>query len=107
MENQEPIIKYNRAKSKVEKLKSFYTHLSIYLVVNTGITLLKVWGSFGSWDEFTDEFLTFDILSSWVVWGLLLSIHAFAVFILPNLLGYDWEERKIEKFMEEELKSKK
>lgn len=107
MENQEPIIKYNRAKSKVQKLKSFYTHLSIYLFVNTGITLLKVWGSFGSWDEFMNEFLTFDVLSSWVVWGLLLSIHAFAVFILPNLLGYDWEERKIEKFMEEELKSKK
>ncbi|RNC86918.1 MAG: hypothetical protein ED556_05705 [Winogradskyella sp.] len=97
--------KYNRAKNRVEKLKSFYTHLAIYIIINTIITLFKV--SFDNWDRFSADFLTFDTLSSWVVWGFILLIHAFTVFVLPSILGYDWEERKIQKFMDEELNSKK
>lgn len=105
MKTQDSISKYNRARNRVEKLKSFYTHLSIYIIINTVITLFKV--SFDNWDRFTADLLTFDTLSSWTVWGFILLIHAFSVFALPKLLGYDWEERKIERFMQEELNKKK
>ncbi|WP_313791519.1 2TM domain-containing protein [Lacinutrix neustonica] len=35
-------------------------------------------------------------------WGVGLSFHAYKVFINNGVLGRDWEQRKIEKFMEEE-----
>lgn len=107
MEHQKSISKYNRAKRKVERLKGFYSHLSIFAIINVTIIGFKVWGSLDSWDSFVSELLTFNTLSTLVVWGSILCIHAFAVFVLPRLLGYDWEERKIERFMQEELNSKK
>ena len=106
MERQESFSKLHRAKNRVEKLKKFYNHLGIFVVVNLVITGFKLSDSLSSWDEFTNELLSIDVLSVWVVWGAILAIHAFSVFIFPVILGYDWEERKIEKLMEEELKSK-
>ena len=104
MKNQDSISKYNRAKNRVEKLKSFYTHFAIYIIINTIITLFKV--SFDDWGRFSADLLTFDTLSSWIVWGFILLIHAFSVFVLPSILGYDWEERKIQKYMDEEWSKK-
>ena len=106
MERQESFSKLHRAKNRVEKLKKFYNHLGVFIVINLIITGFKVSNSLGSWDAFTKEFMSIDVLSSWVVWGVILAIHAFSVFVFPLILGYDWEERKIEKLMEQELKSK-
>ncbi|GGI58005.1 2TM domain-containing protein [Winogradskyella haliclonae] len=107
MERQDSISKLQRAKSRVEKLKKFYTHLGIYFIINSVITGFKVSNNLDSWDAFQADLLSFSTLSSWIIWGIILVIHAFTVFVLPSLLGYDWEERKIQKYMEEELKSKK
>ena len=40
---------------------------------------------------------------TWMAWGIALALHAFSVFILPKLVGDDWEERMIQKHMKEEL----
>jgi len=107
MKQQESFSKYDRAKRRVERLKGFYRHLAIFIVVNLMITGFKVYDSLGSWEAFTSELQTINVLSSWTVWGAILGIHAFMVFVFPKLLGYDWEERKIEQLMQDELQSKK
>ncbi|MCT4628770.1 2TM domain-containing protein [Winogradskyella sp.] len=98
MKNQDNNLKYIRAKNKVEREKGFYTHLIIYLLVNTVLTVMKVWGDFNSWDSFVDEFLTIDVLSSWTVWGVFLVLH-----FVSFKYGQKWEERKIEEYMKKEL----
>lgn len=107
MKPQKTFSKFDRAKRKVERLKGFYTHLGIFLVINILITGFKVSNNLHSWDAFVNDLISIDVLSSWTVWGVILAIHACTVFVFPNLLGYDWEERKIEQLMEEELNSKK
>ncbi|MBT8243776.1 MAG: 2TM domain-containing protein [Winogradskyella sp.] len=106
MKRQESFSKFDRAKRKVEKLKGFYTHLGIFLVINILITGFKVSNKLDSWDAFITKMRSLDVLSSWTVWGIILLIHALTVFVFPNIMGYDWEERKIKQLMEEELNSK-
>ncbi|MCB0398866.1 MAG: 2TM domain-containing protein [Winogradskyella sp.] len=91
-------LNYIKAKRRVEREKGFYTHLMIYLVVNTVLTVLKVWGDFNSWDSFVDEFLTINVLSSWTIWGVFLILH-----FLSFKFGAKWEERKIEEYMNKEI----
>lgn len=107
MKRQESISKYNRAKRKMERLKSFYTHLTIFTIINLVIIAFRVYDNLDSWESFSNALFTFRTLSTFIVWGAIISIHAFSVFVLPKLLGYDWEERKIERFMQEELNRKK
>ncbi|MDY2588118.1 2TM domain-containing protein [Winogradskyella aquimaris] len=91
-------LNYIRAKRRVEKEKGFYTHLIIYLMVNTILTFIKVWGDFNSWDSFVNEFLSIDVLSSWTIWGVFLILH-----FISFKYGTQWEERKIQEYMNEEL----
>ena len=105
MKRQKSISKLERAKSRVEKLKGFYTHLGIFLIVNLMITGFKVSDDLESLSAFTSELFSLDVLATWFVWGAILGIHAFMTFLFPKLFGYDWEERKIEQLMDEELKS--
>lgn len=107
MENSNDIFKRERAKNKVEKLKRFYSHLTVYLIVNVFIMGIHLRNNLDSWDSFTTELSNFGTWSTWLVWGVILAIHAFSVFVFPAVLGYDWEERKIKELMDEELKYKR
>ncbi|MEM9679269.1 MAG: 2TM domain-containing protein [Bacteroidota bacterium] len=98
--------KFLRAKNRVEKLKKFYRHLGIYVLINLGISVYKLIAYTNKGRAFDDAILDIDIYVSWIVWGLIVLIHAFTVFISPLIFGYDWEERKIEQLMNEELKNK-
>lgn len=83
---------YERAKKRVEELKSFYSHLFVYLAVNAGLFLLNIITS--------PRHLWF----YWplIGWGIGLSIHGLSVFGTQKLLGKDWEEKKIREIMEKE-----
>ena len=105
MKHQDTMSKYTRAKLKMERLKGFYSHLTMYLIINVIITGVKVSNNVGDWDAFVADVFSFSTLSSWIVWGIILLIHACAVFVFPKVLGYDWEARKIEELMEEDLHS--
>lgn len=102
MRNQQNNLKYIRAKNRVEREKGFYMHLAIYIIVNIGITAFKLYGSMYSWDAFTGELIGFNVLSTWFVWGIILLFH-FVVF----KFGGQWEDRKIEELMRDELSKKK
>jgi hypothetical protein len=85
---------YEKAKRRVEEIRSFYSHLFVYLAVNAGLFLLNIITS--------PRHLWF----YWplIGWGIGLSIHGLSVFGTQRLLGKDWEEKKIKEIMEKEKK---
>ena len=48
--------KYLKARQRVEKLKAFYTHLTIYIVVNTVISTLKIIRNLRNGESFEEAF---------------------------------------------------
>ncbi|WP_299123859.1 2TM domain-containing protein [uncultured Winogradskyella sp.] len=103
METQDSNLKYIKAKNRVEKLKQFYTHLVVYIVINTVITAVKIMHNTNNGETFNEAFFDFSTIATWLVWGVALAIHAFSVYGIPLILGDDWEERKIERYMKDEL----
>lgn len=95
-------LKFLKAKNRVERIKSFYWHITIYITVNLVITILKLIGGFGNFNAFINTLLSIDVLSSWSVWGIILGMHG-----LSLVFGQPWKERQIEKLMKKELSRNK
>lgn len=92
MDNSYQIEAYSRAKKKVEEIKGFYWHLAVYVVVIPVIIFINYKTSW--------EFKWFWF--STIGWGIGLLGHAFSVFWINGIFGKNWEERKIQQFMEED-----
>lgn len=94
MENfNENDIRYLEAKKRVKRIKGFYIHALIYVLVNLGIimTSTSVGGS---------GFKSIDTYWTAIFWGIGLAAHGLSVF-LPNLiLGKNWEEEKIRELID-------
>lgn len=98
MTNQDEI-KYQEAVKKVARIKAFYSHLIVYILVNAFIVVKKTQNIDEGetiWDAFKVAFF----------WGIGLALHALRVFDKFPFFGNDWEERKIKEFMEKENKNK-
>lgn len=52
MKHQDTMSKYTRAKLKMERLKGFYSHLTMYFIINVIITGVKVSNNIGDWDVY-------------------------------------------------------
>lgn len=94
--------KYLRAKKRVEKLRGFYGHLAAYLIVNICLTVVKVSRNLNNGETFEEAFFDFSTFALWMFWGLGLLIHGFATFGIDYILGKDWEEKRIQKYIKEE-----
>lgn len=99
--------KYEEAKKRVKQLKGFYEHLTIYIIVNVTIQLIKMdvldfilGGTPMEWD--VQNWWNWNVHSVWFIWGIVVAIHAYSVFKDDISFGKDWEERKIKEIMEEE-----
>jgi hypothetical protein len=79
---------YFKAKQRVKEIKEFYGNLISYCVVIPGLVLVNY---YTYWDF---QWFWFPMAG----WGLGLAIHGFSVFGY----GANWEERKIQEFMEKE-----
>ena len=95
--NKQDDIKYLEAKKRVKKLKGFYSHLTIYILVNLFIVFinihdLKPGESYFQYKNFITLFF----------WGIGLAVHGLSVFVPQFVLGKDWEERKIRELMDKE-----
>ncbi|MEJ2163869.1 MAG: 2TM domain-containing protein [Robiginitalea sp.] len=90
--------KRKEAKKRVDELKGFYIHLAVYIAVNIFIQLAIVINHYKdgeplfSWPSLVTPFF----------WGIGLAFHAAHVFGFGLVLGKDWEERMIRKYMEED-----
>jgi len=94
-------LSYLRAKKKVETLKGFYSHLGVYIIVNTLIVLSAANVFSGGKTDFYDwgNYVTP------IFWGIGLASHAIYVFFemkVNNNFLKRWEERKIKQFLEDQ-----
>lgn len=98
MENQDTI-KYDQALKRVKRIKGFYTHALVYVVINIMLVIVNIQNlqdgeTYFHWKNFTTLFF----------WGIGLAAHGFSIFVPNMIFGKNWEERKIKQFMEEEKK---
>lgn len=85
---------YRLARRRVKELRDFYIHVFVYVVVNV---LLLVINLISSPDELWFYWAT-------IAWGVGLGIHGMSVLFQGSLLGQDWEDRKIKKYMDKSQK---
>lgn len=89
--------RYEDAQKRVKRLKGFYTHLIMYVLVNIlivfiNINNLKPGKSYFQFENFFTAFF----------WGIGLLAHAVSIFGHHLIFGKEWEERKIKEFMEKD-----
>ncbi len=93
--------KIARARKRVEELKGFYVHLTVYVVVNTFITTSKIIRNLENGESFNEAFFDLGTFFVWGAWGIGLGFHAAKVFGY-SLFSKDWEQRQIQKYVEED-----
>ncbi|MFG4003760.1 2TM domain-containing protein [Flavobacterium aquidurense] len=97
---------YNAAYKKVKRIKGFYSHLKVYIIVNAFIIISSLnKGYIGNHFE-VRGFNNWEIYSTAFYWGIALLIHAFTVFGPDVFFSKDWEQKKIQKYMEKEAQNK-
>lgn len=86
-------ISYLEAKKRVRRIKGFYIHALIYVLVNIGliITNSSVGGS---------GFKSIDTYWTAIFWGIGLAGHGLSVFLPGFIFGKNWEEEKIRELMD-------
>jgi len=91
--------KYQRAKKKIKDIKGFYSHLTVYIIVNIGITLLRLNVLEGRF-EFDAPYWSYLITPFF--WGIGLAFHGLHVFQYKFDFFRNWEKRKIQEYMKQE-----
>lgn len=94
---------YLKAKKKVQDIKGFYSHLTVYIIINIFISGIIIYGL--SYDEdygFMQAVGHFGVYSTWLFWGIGLFFHWLGVFGFKNLLGKSWEDKKIKELMDKD-----
>jgi uncharacterized integral membrane protein len=94
-------IQYEEAVKKVKKLKGFYTHAIVYVVINIMVVIANIQNY-----EPGESFFQFKTFMTAFFWGIGLLAHAMSTFIPYFILGKDWEQRKIRELMEKEEQNK-
>lgn len=89
--------RYRQIQERVEALKGFYVHLTVYAIVNLGLFLINLVTDGGNWWFF------WPLLG----WGVALAIHGAVIFGAEAPWGKRWEERKIQQLMEHENRQAK
>ena len=89
--------KYIKAKNRVQKVKGFYTHLTIYCIVIPIIVFANL--------KFEPHFHWFWF--SLIGWGIGLFTHWLNVFGFSKIgLGKEWEDKKIKELMKNDRLNK-
>lgn len=92
------------AKKRIKELKGYYSHITIFVVVN-GILLLLKTGVLTSLlpEAFPKESYYYDwINANILIWGLILVVHTLILFRHKFTFFKKWEERQIQKYMDED-----
>jgi hypothetical protein len=90
--------KLKRAKKRLDEIKGFYIHLAVYLAVNAFIMINIAMRSYND----SDSFWEFGTFVTPVFWGIGLLFHAIHTFNLNPFFGKDWEQKQIQKYMDED-----
>jgi Ni/Fe-hydrogenase subunit HybB-like protein len=98
--------RYVLARKKVEKISKFYKHLATYIIINTFISAIFIVGDVNDGDTFNEAFWNYHNYKIWMYWGIGILFQAISTFGLPLFLNKDWEERKINEYLEQENKTR-
>jgi len=101
-ENFNPDERYRLAYKRVKRIKGFYIHALVYVLVNAYLII----SSYAHIQHSDKDFFNWGTFSTALFWGIGLLAHGMSVFGRNIFFGQNWEERKIQEFMEKE-KSKK
>lgn len=88
---------YLRAKKRVDKIRGFYSHLVVYILIN--IFIIVTVGRHSN-----EPLFNFGTFSTAIFWGIGLFFHFLGVFGKNLIFGKAWEQRQIEKFIDEDKK---
>ncbi|MDR7210409.1 2TM domain-containing protein [Flavobacterium piscis] len=94
--------RFEMAFKKVKRIKGFYSHLKVYIIVNIIIIISNLNRDFAGFRFQENDLLNWHTYSTAFYWGIGLSIHAFTVFGPDLFFNGDWEQRKIRKYMDKE-----
>jgi hypothetical protein len=86
---------YEAARKRVDKLKGFYVHLTVYVAVNAMILWLNLKNI-----RQAESIFEFNNFATAIYWGIGLLAHAVSVFGISGFFDKDWEERKIREIMD-------
>lgn len=97
--------KFEKAKKRVAEIKEFYRHLVVYILVNLFLTFVwnfsfKIFGDFVISNQFTNDGFTH--IPIWLIWAVFLVADGIKTFGFGGKFGSDWEEKKIQEFMQKE-----
>ncbi|WP_028889288.1 2TM domain-containing protein [Tenacibaculum ovolyticum] len=94
--------KYLLAKKRVEKIKGFYIHLAIYILVNIFISGVIIFGLTQDNElSFKEAATHFGTYSTWLFWGIGVFFHWLGVFGSNLFFGKEWEKKQVEKYMDD------
>ena len=92
-------IAFEIAKQRVHRIKKFYNHLFLFLI-GVGIYIAKRY--FGvPLNFFPIRYLNETFM--WC-WTFVIVVQGIKLFLLENVLGGNWEKRKIESIMDQQKK---
>jgi len=100
-ENSNPDDRYNLAYKRVKRIKGFYIHALVYVLVNAFILI----SSFNKWEGDT-VFWQWETLNTALFWGIGLAAHGLSVFGNTIFFGQNWEEKKIQELMDKDKSEK-
>jgi hypothetical protein len=98
---EEDQIKYEQALQRVKKIKGFYTHLVVYLVINLMLVIVNVQNL-----DKGESYFQFKNFQTAFFWGIGILAHGLSVFLPNMILGNNWEERKIKELMDKDKMNK-
>ena len=93
---------YNLAYKRVKRIKGFYVHSLVFVLVNAFI----IFSNFNSNDNSSEIFMKWETWSTALFWGIGLAAHGLSVFGRDLFFGTDWEEKKIQEFMKKDQSEK-
>ncbi len=86
--------KLENARKHVKRIKGFYTHALVFVLVNVFIIFSNVIADGKSFNDIDNYYTAF-------FWGFGLLAHGLSVFGGELFLGRNWEERKIQEILNE------
>ena len=93
---------YNIAYRKVKRIKGFYAHLRIYIIVNAIIIVTNLNRDIFGKDIIYNGLSNWHTYSTAFYWGIALLIHGLSVFGRDWFFSADWEKKKIQEYMDKE-----
>ncbi|PKQ46015.1 2TM domain-containing protein [Confluentibacter flavum] len=88
---------YIRAEKRLKELKGFYWHAFWYVVVNLFLIGMVVVNGGDLWH--------FGTFSTALFWGIGLGFHALSIFGKNMMFSKNWEDRKVQEFMDKDKKN--